>query len=102
MSDWPWPSLLLQRRRRRATARPIHNISVPVTEPGALTQDQAYFLLREGGEMLRLRFHDYGNIYKRPGLDEQLFYERLRCNSPDKARSGAVAAMRRRSCEKMA
>lgn len=67
-------------------AQPIHNISFPITEPGALTQDQAYFLLREGDEVLRLRFHDYGEIYRRPGLYEQLFYERLRCNSPTKAR----------------
>ena len=65
---------------------PIHNISFPITEPGALAQDQAYFLLREGGETLRLRFHDYAEIYRRPGLYEQLFYERLRCNSPHKAR----------------
>ena len=65
---------------------PIHNISFPVTEPGALTQDQSYFLLREGDEVQRLRFHDYGAIYGRPGLYEQLFYDRLRCNSPGKAR----------------
>lgn len=65
---------------------PIHNISFPITEPGALAQDQAYFLLREQGQVLRLRFHDYGEIYRRPGLYEQLFYERLRCNSPLKAR----------------
>ncbi|HNQ03898.1 MAG TPA: class I SAM-dependent methyltransferase [Thiobacillaceae bacterium] len=64
----------------------IHNISFPITEPGALTQDQSYFLLREHDQVLRLRFHDYGEIYKRPGLYEQLFYERLRCSSPAKAR----------------
>ena len=65
---------------------PIHNISFPITEPGALAQDQSYFLLREDDEVLRLRFHDYAEIYKRPGLYEQLFYERLRCSSPGKAR----------------
>ncbi|MGH3532297.1 MAG: class I SAM-dependent DNA methyltransferase [Mycobacterium sp.] len=31
-----------------------------------------------------LRFHDYAEIYKRPGLYEELFYNRLRCNSPGK------------------
>jgi predicted TPR repeat methyltransferase len=31
-----------------------------------------------------LRFHDYAEIYKRPGLYEELFYERLKCNSPRK------------------
>jgi SAM-dependent methyltransferase len=65
---------------------PIHNISFPVTEPGVLAQDEAYFLLREGERDLRLRFHDYDEIYRRPGLYEQLFYERLRCTSPRKAR----------------
>lgn len=65
---------------------PIHDVSFPIVEPGTLAQDQAYFLLREGDETRRLRFHDYGEIYKRPGLYEQLFYDRLRCNSPDKAR----------------
>ena len=28
-------------------------------------------------------FHDYDAIYDRPGLYEQLFYERLRCSSPE-------------------
>ncbi len=66
---------------------PIHDLSFPITEPSAFEQqDQAYFLLREDGDTLRLRFHDYGAIYQRPGLYEQLFYERLRCSSPDKAR----------------
>lgn len=31
-----------------------------------------------------LRFHDYAEIYKRPGLYEELFYGRLRCKSPGK------------------
>jgi SAM-dependent methyltransferase len=64
----------------------FHDISFPVSEPGALAQDEAYFFLREGGEKIRLRCHDYDEIYRRPGLYEQLFYERLRCNSPRKAR----------------
>jgi predicted TPR repeat methyltransferase len=64
----------------------LHDISFPVTEPGALAQDEAYFFLRDGQEEVRLRFHDYDEIYRRPGLYEQLFYERLRCNSPRKAR----------------
>ncbi|MBA3598751.1 MAG: class I SAM-dependent methyltransferase [Methylibium sp.] len=64
---------------------PIHNISFPVSEPGALAQNEAYFLLREEGREVRLRFHDYDDIYRRPGLYEQLFYQRLRCDSPRKA-----------------
>jgi predicted TPR repeat methyltransferase len=40
------------------------------------------FKLVDNGESQMLRFHDYAEIYKRPGLYEELFYSRLRCNSP--------------------
>lgn len=42
------------------------------------------FKLVDNGESQMLRFHDYAEIYKRPGLYEELFYGRLRCNSPGK------------------
>lgn len=64
----------------------VHNISFPISEPHALDQDQAFFLLKEDGRELKLRFHDYDQIYDRAGLYEQLFYQRLRCASPRKAR----------------
>lgn len=64
----------------------VHNISFPISEPHALGQDEAYFLLKEDGRELQIRFHDYDQIYDRPGLYEQLFYQRLRCASPRKAR----------------
>ena len=63
---------------------PRHNISFPATEFRQQGQDEAYFLLKEGDQELKLRFHDYAELYKRPGLYEQLFYDRLRCNSPRK------------------
>lgn len=72
---------------------PIHNISFPVTEPGTLAQDEAYFHLREGGAQQQVRFHDYDAIYDRPGLYEQLFYQRLRCVSPRKARDVLVKVL---------
>jgi len=50
---------------------------------GGLSQDEAFFNLLEGERTLRIRFHDYHEIYRRPGLYEQVFYERLKCNSPD-------------------
>lgn len=64
----------------------VHNISFPISEPHALAQDEAYFLLKEDGRELEIRFHDYDRIYDRPGLYEQLFYQRLHCASPRKAR----------------
>lgn len=61
-----------------------YNIRFPATEPHRLDQDEAFFHVREDGGETTLRFHDYGEIYKRPGLYEQLFYQRLKCTSPEK------------------
>ncbi len=61
-----------------------YNIKFPITPPHKLAQDEAYCHLVEGGEERKIRFHEYGEIYKRPGLYEQLFYQRLKCNSPRK------------------
>src|SRR5690606_34320718 len=61
-----------------------YNIKFPITPPHELAQDEAYCHLVEGGEERKIRFHEYGEIYKRPGLYEQLFYQRLKCNSPRK------------------
>jgi SAM-dependent methyltransferase len=63
---------------------PRYNIKFPVNEFHDLGQDEAFFHIVEDGNEIRLRFHDYGEIYKRPGLYEQLFYRRLKCNSPKK------------------
>lgn len=59
-------------------------IKFPTTQPHHLGQDEAFFALAEGDQETTLRFHDYGELYKRPGLYEQLFYTRLKCNSPKK------------------
>jgi SAM-dependent methyltransferase len=61
-----------------------YNIKLPMTEPHSLTQDEAFFMLIEDGEERSIRFHDYGDLFKRPGLYEQLFYQRLKCCSPEK------------------
>lgn len=60
------------------------NIKFPVTDPHQIHQDEAFFYLIENEQKIQLRFHDYGELYKRPGLYEQLFYERLKCSSPKK------------------
>lgn len=66
--------------------RQVHNISFPISAPHALGQDEAFFLLKEDGRELEIRFHDDDQIHDRAGLYEQLFYQRLRCASPRKAR----------------
>lgn len=63
-----------------------HNIKFPATDPHQLGQDEAYFYLVENERKTQLRLHDYGELYKRPGLYEQLYYERLKCDSPKKVR----------------
>ena len=61
-----------------------HRVHFPPADAQNLDQDEVSFLLREASGETRLRFHDYDEIYKRPGLYEQLFYDRLKCNSPAK------------------
>jgi SAM-dependent methyltransferase len=61
-----------------------YNIKFPPTEPHTLEQNEALFSIVENGEEKFFRFHDYGELFRRPGLYEQLFYERLKCVSPSK------------------
>lgn len=61
-----------------------HWIKFPPVAGHKFSQSEAYFYLVEDGEEVKLRFHDYDRIYDRPGLYEQIFYERLKCTSPDK------------------
>ena len=60
-----------------------HAIQFPKQPSHDLGQNEAFFYLTEGGETRQIKFHDYDAIYDRPGLYEQLFYERLRCQSPE-------------------
>ena len=62
-----------------------YRIHFPTRETGPLQSDEIYFYLWENGAEVKLRVHDYNHIYERPGLYEQLFFERLKCNSPQKA-----------------
>ena len=61
-----------------------YRVRLPATEPHQLDQDEAYFHLENDGHDLQIRFHEYGEIYSRAGLYEQLFCHRLKCNSPKK------------------
>lgn len=45
-------------------------------------QDEEFFDVEIHGQVQRIRFHDYHEIYQIPGLYEHLFYERLSCVSP--------------------
>ena len=62
-----------------------HRIQFPPQETTDLNQDEIFFyLIEEGDQKIKLRFHDYNQIYLRPRLYEELFYDRLKCSSPNK------------------
>jgi predicted TPR repeat methyltransferase len=62
-----------------------YHIAFPATDPHQLDQDEAFFSLTDSaGETTDIRFHDYDALYQYPGLYEQLFYDRLKCQSPEK------------------
>lgn len=61
-----------------------HQIQFPPLGSTDLEQDQVIFHIIDGDRKQPLRFHDYAQIYLRPGLYEQLFYDRLKCTSPKK------------------
>ena len=71
-----------------------HRIQFPPQNAKDLAQDEVFFYVVEDGDKIRLRFHDYARIYERPGLYEQLFYDRLKCTSPTR-----VADILRRTVE---
>jgi len=61
-----------------------HKIQFPRVSAHDIDQDEAYFFLVESGKRKKIRFHDYNEIYLHQGLYEQLFYERLKCSSPQR------------------
>lgn len=58
------------------------NFPPKVGADGGPDQDEEWCEVRIDGDVRRIRFHDYDDIYKMPGLYEQLFYEELKCASP--------------------
>ena len=57
----------------------------PKADTHNLDQDEEFFYLIESdGKKRQIFFHEYAELYKIMGLYEQLFYERLKCNSPAK------------------
>lgn len=55
--------------------------------PKGLPQDEEWCEVKIDGEWKRIRFHDYSEVYKVPGLYETIFYRTLRCNSPNRVSS---------------
>lgn len=82
-ATYQWPP-----RREGTRPKPLdlprYRVEFPPPMGERPDQHEAYFYLARGEEREKIRFHDYDEIYKRRGLYEQLFYDRLKCQSPRK------------------
>ena len=66
---------------RVAVAQSRYEMSFPKTKDG-FDQDEEWCDVAIDGEVRRIRFHDYDELFSVPGLYEQLFYDELKCDSP--------------------
>jgi SAM-dependent methyltransferase len=57
-------------------------IVLPTSAGSDLDQDEEYCDVVTDGTARRIRFHDYAEIFKIPGLYEKLFADLLECRSP--------------------
>lgn len=59
-----------------------HRIRLPAVDFGRESESDVWFMVDNDEGSERYRFHDYDRIFGVPGLYEQIFYERLKCDSP--------------------
>jgi SAM-dependent methyltransferase len=57
-------------------------VMLPSGPEAARDQDEEWCEVRHEGEVKRIRFHDYAEVFSIPGLYERLFYDELECDSP--------------------
>jgi predicted TPR repeat methyltransferase len=63
-------------------AEPELEVTIPSEAEAARDQDEEWCEVRHDGELRRVRFHDYAEVFSIPGLYERLFHETLECDSP--------------------
>lgn len=61
---------------------PEFTVQLPEGSEATCDQDAEWCIVQTADESRRIRFHDYDEIFAVPGLYEQLFYSKLKCNSP--------------------
>jgi SAM-dependent methyltransferase len=71
----------------KPAAAPGPKLHVEFPDGETRGQDHEWCTVTIGDETRRIRFHDYDEIYKIPGLYETLFYDLLECSSPETVRS---------------
>ncbi len=57
-------------------------------------QDEEWCEVTVEGKRRRIRFHDYHEVFEIPGLYEQIFYDKLKCASPQTVRGLLEQAVR--------
>ena len=64
----------------------VNNGPYPIRFPKSseLNQDEEWCEVKINDEWQKIRFHDYNDVYKIPGLYETIFYRTLMCNSPNR------------------
>jgi SAM-dependent methyltransferase len=63
--------------------KPKRPMNIALPEPNlSMDQDAEWCVIELDGKWRRVRFHDYDEIYRVPGLYERLFYKILQCQSP--------------------
>jgi predicted TPR repeat methyltransferase len=67
--------------QRKSSRRPTYEIRFP-QQHGGCAQDEECCEVLVDSQWRRLRLHDYDQIYRLPGLYEQLFDQNLQCSSP--------------------
>lgn len=72
------------RRRLPRIRSQVDQISIPEVASREMPQDREWCDVVVAGKRRRVRFHDYHEIYRIPGLYEKLFYETLGCCSPSR------------------
>lgn len=58
----------------------VDDIRIP--QANGVDQDEEWCEVLLQGKTRRVRFHDYADVFRIPGLYEELFYENLECCSP--------------------
>jgi SAM-dependent methyltransferase len=73
------------KQRLKQISQDFDEIRFPRTNGrAAISQDQEWCEVKIGDAVHSIRFHDYAEIYRIPGLYESLFYQRLKCCSPSR------------------
>lgn len=65
----------------------MNKLVVEFPDEHGLSQDSEWCTVTVDGQKRTLRFHEYGAIFSIPGLYEELFYRRLKCDSPKTLRA---------------